>query len=43
MRGFMASTPFDGDGWTNTEEYPHELAGDGAGMRTTKTSSGPAS
>ena len=23
----------DGDGWTNIEEYLHELAGDGAGMR----------
>ena len=29
----------DGDGWTNFEEYLHELAGDSAGMRTVKTGS----
>ena len=33
----------DGDGWTNFEEYLHELAGDGAGMRTVKISGGSAS
>jgi hypothetical protein len=26
----------DGDGWTNLEEYLHELAGDGVGMRPRK-------
>ena len=26
----------DGDGWTNLEEYLHELAGDGPGMAKLK-------
>ena len=37
------ASDLDGDGWTNLEEYLHELAGDGAGMRSIKTSTGPAS
>ncbi|WP_245525534.1 pectate lyase [Mesorhizobium sp. M00.F.Ca.ET.216.01.1.1] len=37
------ASDLDGDGWTNFEEYLHELAGDGAGMRGTKTSVGSAS
>jgi pectate lyase len=37
------ASDLDGDGWTNFEEYLHELAGDGAGMRTIKTAAGPAS
>ena len=36
------ASDLDGDGWTNLEEYLHELAGDGAGMRAIETSTGPA-
>lgn len=31
----------DGDGWTNLEEYLHELAGDGVGMRSVRSGDGP--
>ena len=37
------ASDLDGDGWTNLEEYLHELAGDGAGMRAITTSGGLAS
>ncbi|BCP53920.1 pectate lyase [Kaistia sp. 32K] len=32
----------DGDGWTNLEEYLHELAGDGVGMHSARSADVPA-
>ncbi|WP_018185284.1 hypothetical protein [Kaistia granuli] len=32
----------DGDGWTNLEEYLHELAGDGVGMQSVRVGNAPA-
>ena len=34
-----AQMDLDGDGWTNLEEYLHELAGDGPGMRKIRIAS----
>lgn len=31
----------DGDGWTNLEEYLHQLAGDGVGMQAVRSGYGP--